>query len=354
MKIRENDFNIFDKSDVEIVSESFDFSVFSGAKVLVTGATGTVGSLCVKSLATNGVNVVALIRNQDKANRIFQKELADKNVASKIEFLVQDVRNQISTDLKIDYIIHCASETASKAFVEKPVETILTTLDGTKNILEFAKNNNTKGVIFLSSIEVYGERHDTKETFTTENDLGFLNCLDLRSSYPEAKKMTENLCVAYANEFGLPVKIARLTQILSREFSKDDNRLIIQFARAVKNKENIVLHTKGETARNYCYVADAVSAILTILTKGNSGEAYNVANPNDYYSVYELAKLLENEHTKVVLEIDGKNRGYAKTCQLHLDVSKLTSLGWSARCPVYDEQGGGGYTAVLVNSAVFL
>ena len=77
-----------------------------------------------------------------------------------------------------------------------------------------------------------------------------------------------------------------------------------------------------------------MSAILTILTKGNSGEAYNVANPDDYYSVYELAKLLENEHTKVVLEIDGKDRGYAKTNQLHLDVGRLTALGWGAKCSV--------------------
>lgn len=351
MKTKAKSSNIFDKSDVEIVSESFDFSTLQGTKVMVTGANGTVGSLCVKSLVANGVNVVALIRNQDKVNRIFQKELADKNIASKIEFFVQDVRAPIAADLKVDYIIHCASETASKAFVEHPVETILTTLDGTKNILEFAKKSGVKGAIFLSSIEVYGERHDTKETFTTENDLGFLDCLDLRSSYPEAKRMAENLCVAYANQFRVPVKIARLTQILSREFSKDDNRLIIQFARAVKNKENIVLHTKGETARNYCYVADAVSAILTILTKGTNGEAYNVANPNDYYSVYELAKLLENEHTKVVLEIDGKNRGYAKTNQLHMDVSKLTSLGWTARCPVYDEVYGEGMLPCL-NSAL--
>ena len=351
MKTKTKSDNIFDKSDVEIVSESFNFSALQGAKVLVTGANGTVGSLCVKSLVANGVNVVALIRNQDKANRIFQQELADKNLASKIAFLVQDIRTPISADLKVDYIIHCASETASKAFVEHPVETILTTLDGTKNILEFAKTCGVKGAIFLSSIEVYGERHDTKETFTTENDLGFLNCLDLRSSYPEAKRMAENLCVAYANQFGVPVKIARLTQILSREFSKDDKRLIIQFARAVKNKENIVLHTKGETARNYCYVADAVSAILTILTKGATGEAYNVANPNDYYSVYELAKLLENEHTKVVLEIDGKDRGYAKTNQLHLDVGKLQKLGWAARCPVYDEVDGEGMLPCL-NSAL--
>ena len=144
MKAKTKSDNIFDKSDVEIVSESFNFSALQGAKVLVTGANGTVGSLCVKSLVANGVNVVALIRNQDKANRIFQQELADKNLASKIAFLVQDIRTPISADLKVDYIIHCASETASKAFVEHPVETILTTLDGTKNILEFAKTCKKK------------------------------------------------------------------------------------------------------------------------------------------------------------------------------------------------------------------
>ena len=91
------------------------------------------------------------------------------------------------------------------------------------------------------------------------------------------------------------------------------------------------MFTKGETKRNYCYTADAICGIFTILAKGKIGEAYNVANKNTYISIAEMAKILENENTKVIFKIDNVDRGYNPTIQICLNSSKLEAIGWRAK-----------------------
>lgn len=311
------------EEDIKNIIKDFDMSVFDGKTILVTGATGLLGKLCVNSLLNSGFNtqVIALVRDEVKARRIFDD-------SKRLTFLVQDINSKIQTDRRVDYIIHTASATSSKDFVEKPVETIYTAINGTRNVLEFAKNKRLTGMVYLSSLEVYGlpSKEDVKE-----NDYGFLEILTPRSSYSESKKMVETLCVSYFSEYGVPVKIARLAQTFGAGVSKDDNRVFAQFAKSVINSENIVLHTKGETKRNYCYTTDAVRAIFTILTKGENGIAYNVANKNTYISIAEMAKSLENSTTKVEFKIDDVERGYNPPVKICLNTEKLEALDWVAK-----------------------
>lgn len=314
--------NVFEE-DINNIIKNFDMSVFEGKTVLVTGATGLLGKLCVKSLLLSGFNtqVIALVRNKEKAEHIFGD-------TKRLTFLVQDINQRIQTERRVDYIIHTASTTSSQDFVEKPVETIYTALNGTRNVLEFAKNKKIIGMVYLSSLEVYGvpQKEDIKE-----DDYGFIDILNPRSSYSEGKKMSETLCISYGSEYGVPVKIARLSQTFGAGVSKADNRVFAQFAKAVINKENIILHTKGETKRNYCYTTDAIRGIFTVLTKGEKNNAYNVANKNTYISIADMAKSLENDKTKVVFEIDNVNRGYNPTVKICLNTEKLESLGWQAK-----------------------
>ena len=207
----------------------------------------------------------------------------------------------------------------------------MTSLNGTKNILEFAKNKNCLGFVYLSSLEVYGI---TDKEEISENDYGYINFLEPRASYSEGKRLCENLCISYGSEYAIPVKIARLTQTFGAGVTKEDNRVFAQFAKSVIEKRNIILHTKGNTKRSYCYTTDAVCAIFTILTKGENNNAYNVANKNTYISIYDMAKSLENENTKVIFEIDNKNRGYNPEIKINLNTKKLETLGWSAKTPL--------------------
>lgn len=314
--------SIFEE-DIKNIINDFDMSVFDGKTILVTGATGLIGKLCVKSLVNSGYNtqVIALVRDEEKAKNIFGE-------SKRLTYLVQDINQRINTTRRVDYIIHAASTTSSKDFVEKPVETIYTAINGSRNILEFAKNKRLEGMVYLSSLEIYGvnEKENIKE-----RDYGYIDILNPRSSYSESKKMVETMCISYGTEYGVPVKIARLAQTFGAGVSISDNRVFAQFAKAIINKENIILHTKGETKRNYCYTTDTVRGIFTILTKGENNNAYNVANENSYCSISEMAHLLENEYTKVEYKIDEVNRGYNPTVKITLNTEKLNALGWEAK-----------------------
>lgn len=314
--------SIFEE-DIKNIINYFDMSVFDGKTILVTGATGLIGKLCVKSLLNSGYNtqVIALVRDEEKAKNIFGE-------SKRLTYLVQDINQRINTTRRVDYIIHAASTTSSKDFVEKPVETIYTAINGSRNVLEFAKNKRLEGMVYLSSLEIYGvnEKENIKE-----RDYGYIDILNPRSSYSESKKMVETMCISYGTEYGVPVKIARLAQTFGAGVSISDNRVFAQFAKAIINKENIILHTKGETKRNYCYTTDAVRGIFTILTKGENNNAYNVANENSYCSISEMAHLLENEYTKVEYKIDEVNRGYNPTVKIALNTEKLNALGWEAK-----------------------
>lgn len=314
--------SIFEE-DIKNIINDFDMSVFDGKTILVTGATGLIGKLCVKSLLNSGYNtqVIALVRDEEKATNIFGE-------SKRLTYLVQDINQRINTTRRVDYIIHAASTTSSKDFVEKPVETIYTAINGSRNVLEFAKNKRLEGMVYLSSLEIYGvnEKENIKE-----EDYGYIDILNPRSSYSESKKMVETMCISYGTEYGVPVKIARLAQTFGAGVSISDNRVFAQFAKAIINKENIILHTKGETKRNYCYTTDAVRGIFTILTKGENNNAYNVANENSYCSISEMAHLLENEYTKGEYKIDEVNRGYNPTVKIALNTEKLNALGWEAK-----------------------
>lgn len=314
--------SIFEE-DIKNIINYFDMSVFDGKTILVTGATGLIGKLCVKSLLNSGYNtqVIALVRDEEKAKNIFGE-------SKRLTYLVQDINQRINTTRRVDYIIHAASTTSSKDFVEKPVETIYTAINGSRNVLEFAKNKRLEGMVYLSSLEIYGIK---EEENIKEEDYGYIDILNPRSSYSESKKMVETMCISYGTEYGVPVKIARLAQTFGAGVSISDNRVFAQFAKAIINKENIILHTKGETKRNYCYTTDAVRGIFTILTKGENNNAYNVANENSYCSISEMAHLLENEYTKVEYKIDEVNRGYNPTVKIALNTQKLNALGWEAK-----------------------
>lgn len=315
--------DIIFEEDVKNIIKDFDMSVFDSKTVLVTGATGLLGKLCVKSLLSSGFNtqVIALVRNKEKAVSIFGE-------IKNLTYLVQDINSKIQTERKVDYIIHTANTTSSKDFVEKPVETIYTVVNGTRNVLEIAKNKKISGMVYLSSLEVYGtqDKEDIKE-----EDYGFIDILNPRSSYSEGKKMAETLCISYGNEYNVPVKIVRLAQTFGAGVPISDNRVFAQFAKSVINKENITLFTKGETKRNYCYTSDAVTGIFTVLTKGEKNNAYNIANKNTYISIADMAKSLENNSTKINFQIDNENRGFNPTVKINLNTEKLEKLGWTAK-----------------------
>lgn len=303
--------------------------------ILVTGATGLIGSQIVKALAyANRINqkkrkMIALVRNEEKARKIYGTLLDEGD----IRIYVHDITDEIGLDEKVDYIIHGASATSSRYFVEKPVETIMTALRGTRNVLEFAKTQKLKKMVFLSSLEVYGTPAPTQE-YVAETDYGYIDPVQVRSSYSEGKRMAECLCISYAKEYQVPVTIARLSQTFGAGVVYEDGRVFAEFARCVIEKRNIVLHTPGRTVRSYCYTRDAIQAIFCLMLRGAVGEAYNVTNMDTVISIKDMAELVSSLSadgtTQVCIEIpeDASSFGYNPEMVIRLDSTKLANLGW--------------------------
>lgn len=308
-------------------------------RIFVTGATGLIGSTLVEALLYAnqkkelGMQVEALVRDENRARERFRDQLAQGT--AQLRFITGSIEKLPEINGQVDYIIHGASQTSSKAFVERPVETIRTALRGTENVLELAHQKQAKGIVYLSSMEVYG--HPRRGHKVVETDAGALSTLDIRSSYPLSKQQCENMCCAYASEYGVPAKIIRLTQTFGPGVKYDDERIFAYFGRCMDEKKDIVLRTKGETERSYLYTRDAVTAILAVLLKGKPGEAYNAADESTYCSIAEMAERVARlAGISVRYEPDEeKKNGYPQTLYMDLDAGKLRSLGWRPGGPVW-------------------
>ena len=326
----------FIREDMEEVASSrqIDWERFRGKTIAVTGATGLLGKLLVFALLKAddryGLNlsIQAFVRSREKAEHLF-----DGIENARLTFVVQDITEIPDDSLHADYLIHTAANTVSKLMVEQPVETILTAVEGTKTMLEYAARCHMESAVYLSSMEVYGITPDNAGELR-EKDLGFIDPTEVRSSYSEGKRMCECLCSAYASEYGVPVKMARLAATSGPGIDPGDKRVIGQFARSVIHRENIVLHTKGDKANCYLYTADALTGILFLLLNGQSGEAYNICNPDTFCSIRQLGETFasqdETGQVKLVIDIpeDTKSLGYAPSSVMKLNADKFMSLGW--------------------------
>jgi nucleoside-diphosphate-sugar epimerase len=339
--------DIYLEEDLTYIANSdLPFEELYGKTVLVTGATGLVGSQTVMALLKMNelkqadIEVLAFVRDTKKADKVYGECKTNKLI-----YVVGDVNTPITADtvalsdgrslddVSISYIVHAASPTASKYFVSCPVETIMTAMNGTKNCLELAKNKEAEGVVYLSSMEAFGIT-DPQLADVKEADLGYIDIHNPRSSYSEGKRICECICASYASEYGVPVRIARLSQTFGAGISYAENRVFAQFAKSAIEKKDIVLHTAGKSVGNYCYTRDSVMGILLLLLRGNSGEAYTVANPKSNITIGNMAKMVAEKiagnEIQVIFDIpeSAMTYGYAPDVNMRLNSDKLQALGW--------------------------
>lgn len=321
------------KEDLAFIADKvFKQGTFNHSTVLVTGATGLVGSLIVKSMLyanqtlNSQITVLASVRNLEKAKDVFA-DFSDDN----LKFVTDSLLLPLHFEQAVDFIVHTASITASKEMIENPTGVLLTAFESTKNLLEYVKTHPSCKMVYISSMEYYGQVTDDY-TNVTEDKLGYIDLSKPRSCYPESKRVCEALCNAYAAQFNLDVCSARLAQTFGAGVPFSDNRVFAQFAKSAVNKTDIILHTTGQSEGNYCYTADAVYGIFVLLQKGEKGQSYNVAY--NHSTILNMAKMVADKignnqiKAKVHIPENLSSLGYAPDVKLKLNSDKLKALGW--------------------------
>lgn len=318
---------------LQVFQADLPWEKLSGSHILVTGATGLIGGCLVETLMMNphrDYQVYASGRNEQRARARFQAFARD----DAFHFIPYDVQQPLQSQQSFDYIIHAASPASPNFFAQKPVEVIKSNIDGVANLMEYGLQHGMKRFLYVSSGEIYGEGDGR---VFTEDYSGYVDCTKPRSCYPSSKRAAETLCAAYAVEYGADVVIARPCHTYGPHFTEQDNRVYAQFIRNVLRGEDIVMKSTGEQFRSWCYVVDAVSALLHILLKGACGEAYNIADAQSNVSIRTLAEAIaEIGGRKVVIDIPDadEKKGYNVVTKSVYATAKLQHLGWQARTPL--------------------
>ena len=193
-KILENNINTF--------SQLFELSnCFEGSKFLITGATGLIGATLTRCLLAlnKKIEVTIPVRNKRKAELIFEKN-------KHLHVIESNLLNYcLKIDDYFDYVVHCASPTDGKYISEHPVETYELAIQTTRALLQYARRKEIKGMVYVSSLEYYGQINDDR--LITEDVQGYLDTVSSRSSYPMGKRAAEYLCTIYSKQYAIPVKL---------------------------------------------------------------------------------------------------------------------------------------------------
>lgn len=304
--------------------------------IVITGGTGLVCSQLVRALLSRNslhslhANLVLPVRNIEKAQSMF-------GTRSDIQYVKWELESPLPEINGADFFVHGACSTSNKDFQMKPATIISQIVNGGKETLEFSLAKSVKKYVFLSTMEVYGE----VDSQATEDNLGKLDPMIVRNSYPEAKRLVECLCASYYAEFKVPALTLRLAQTFGEGASRNDPRVFAEFSRDALDGNNIVMFSDGAKKNPYLSVNDATRAIIIALANGKPGEAYNVANEETYCSVKEMAEIVlkhfGSKTAKIIRKYDPKRAAtFAKSPDLKLDTTKMKSIGWAPKDSLKD------------------
>lgn len=326
---------IIEKDLEEIANGDLPWGDFANATVLVTGAYGFIPAYLIEALLFQnegpnplGLRVVGLCRNPTKAKLRF----ADYLERNDFTLVYGDASDPCDWPARIDYLIHAASWASPKYYGQYPVDVLKPNTIGTANLLEFARQKKVSGFLFFSSAEIYGEVEAARIP-VEETCKGRIEPMEVRSCYAESKRMGETMCASWFHQYGVPAKVARIFHTYGPGMALDDGRVFADFVADIVAGRNIVMKSDGRAIRAYCYLADAVTGLLTILLKGKPGEAYNLGNEDAECDVTTLAQSLVDLFPDKGLRVIRKEelrQGYLQSTvgRACPDTSKLRELGW--------------------------
>ena len=335
---------------IDITSRGLPFGELRGKTVLISGANGFLPAYMVETLLhfneiasqdsnrSKPTRLIALARNAQKAQQRFAHYLGRPD----LELLIQDVCDPIHVPGPVDYVIHAAGQASPKYYGADPAGTLAASTLGTHRLLELAREKNSRGFLFFSSGEIYGHLA-ASQIPTAETEYGSLDPTAVRSCYAEGKRAGETMCIAWQHQHRVPAKIVRPFHTYGPGMALDDGRVFSDFVADIVDGRDIMMKSRGEALRPYCYLSDAVEGFFRVLLLGSNGLAYNVGNPANEVTVAELAHklagLFPEKNLKVIQSKEPASAGYIRstfqrTCPR---IDRMRDLGWN---PLHSIESG--------------
>lgn len=265
---------------------------FDGTTVLITGASGFLMSYIVETLlgwnragASKPCKVIAL----DNFKTGLPERLAHYEGAPDLVFLKHDIVEPLSIDEPVHWIVHGASIASPMVYRQFPIETIDANVGGTRHMLDLAREKNVRGIIVMSTSEIYG---DPLPQFipTPEDYRGNVSCTGPRACYDEGKRMAETLAMTWHRLYGTPVKMIRPFNVYGPGLRLNDQRVLPDFVTCVLAGKPIELLSDGKPTRSFCYITDATALMIRMLASDVAGEPLNTGNDEVEISMLDLAR----------------------------------------------------------------
>ena len=277
-------------NDVSEIIDDFKkiIPTLENKSILITGGRGFLGTYFLKTFVEINNQLINPMKIYVIDNLVTSKDNDIKY--PNVKFIESDISKKIEIKESINYIIHSASIASPLIYRKFPLKTIDVNYQGTRNLLDLAKEKNVDGMLFLSSSEIYG---DPKIVPTPETYWGNVSCNGPRACYDESKRLAETVCIAYHQQYKIPIKIARPFNAYGPYLNLDDGRVIPDFFKNAIEKSKIIIHSDGTPTRSFCYVSDSIRGFLKILFEGEPGSIYNVGNDKGI-SMKELAIEIKN------------------------------------------------------------
>jgi nucleoside-diphosphate-sugar epimerase len=342
-------------ADVDATAAAIpDIGQLSGRSVLVTGATGLIGSALVDVLGRwnathpglSPIRIAIAGRSEERVRARFAPFFG----APWFSFAAFDAAAVAGDAPSADIVVHAAGNASPANITREPVETMLAHFWGLERLLDAARRHPGSRVLFVSSSEVYGKK--TGDAPFREDEYGWIDLLNPRNSYSLAKRAGETLCAAFAAEHGVDFVVARPGHIYGPTASLSDNRVSSAWAFAAARGEDIVLKSDGAQLRSYCHCLDCASALLAVLLRGGKGRAFNIANPASVLSIRDMARILAASagvRLRMELPSEAERKGFNPMPNSSLDASSLLALGWTGR---YDAPTGFARTVEVLRDVV--
>jgi UDP-glucuronate decarboxylase len=288
------------RQDLDSITSSLqeEFGRMAGDRLLITGGAGFLGYYLIQAalhfnkIAGKAPIQVTVWDNFIRGTPGWLTGLrADPHLTLERRDLIEPLPQSMPD---FQWIIHAAGIASPPFYRKHPIKTIDANINGLRNLLDYSvaqagRGQPVKGFLFYSSSEIYGD--PTPDWIPTpEHYRGLVSCTGPRACYDESKRFGETLCVVFAQQHGIPTKMARPFNNYGPGLKISDKRVIPDFVREVLAGRDIVMYSDGSPKRTFCYSADAITGYYKVLVKGHAGEPYNVGTERPEISMRELAE----------------------------------------------------------------